>query len=50
MLLDHAGLCEKARQLTAAIEKTDADATVKVTGDRDGATYVQYPEALIANL
>ncbi len=50
MLLDHAGLTDKADKLTAAIAATDADPTVCVTGDRDGATCRQYTDALIKNL
>ena len=50
MLLDHAGLTDKANKLTAAIAATDADSSVAVTGDRDGATCRQYTDALLANL
>lgn len=50
MLLDHAGLTDKANVLSKAIDKTDADVSVKVTGDRDGATCRQYTDALIENL
>ena len=50
MLLDHAGLSDHAKRLTDAIAKTDADASVRVTGDRDGATCKQYTDALLQNL
>ena len=50
MLLDHAGLTDKANALAEAIDKTDANISVKVTGDRDGATCRQYTDALIENL
>ena len=50
MLLDHAGLTDKANALAEAIDNTDANVSVKVTGDRDGATCRQYTDALIANL
>ena len=50
MLLDHAELTDKANKLTAAIAATDADSSVTVTGDRDGATCRQYTDALLANL
>ena len=50
MLLDHAGLTDKANALAKAIDKTDSDVSVKVTGDRDGATCRQYTDALIENL
>lgn len=50
MLLDHAGLTDKANALAEAIDKTDANGLVKVTGDRDGATCRQYTDALLENL
>ena len=50
MLLDHAGLTDKANALAEAIDKTDANISVKVTGDRDGATCRQYTDALLENL
>ena len=50
MLLDHVGLTEKANKLTEAIIATDADVSVAVTGDRDGATCRQYTDALLAQL
>ena len=50
MLLDHVGLGDKASKLTAAIEATDADASVHVTGNRDGATCKAYTDALILQL
>ena len=50
MLLDHAGLTDKANALAEAIDKTDANGLVKVTGDRDGVTCRQYTDALIENL
>ena len=50
MLLDHAGLTDKANALAEAIDKTDANSLVKVTGDRDGATCRQYTDALLENL
>lgn len=50
MLLDHVGLTDKANKLTSAIERTDLDVSVKVTGNRDGATCAQYADALLSNL
>ncbi len=50
MLLDHVGLCDKAKKLTDAILATDADLSVQVTGNRDGATCKEYTDALILQL
>ena len=50
MLLDHVGLGEKAKKLTDAIAVTDLNASVHVTGNRDGATCEAYTDALILQL
>ncbi|MBE6639141.1 MAG: isocitrate/isopropylmalate dehydrogenase family protein [Ruminococcaceae bacterium] len=50
MLLDHVGLSVKAKKLTDAITKTDTDLSVRVTGNRDGATCKQYTDALLLHL
>ena len=50
MLLDHVGLTDKANKLASAIDRTDLDVSVKVTGNRDGATCAQYADALLSNL
>ena len=50
MLLDHVGLGDKAKTLTEAIAATDLNASVTVTGNRDGATCKEYTDALILQL
>ena len=48
MLLDHVGLTEKANRLSTAIDLTDA--SVRMTGNCDGATCREYTDDLLKRL
>ena len=50
MLLRHIGYVEKAVVLENALEKCDNEKKVIVTGDKNGATCVEYGEYLISEL